>query len=314
MKKWIPWLLLILILTLSCIYFFIPSKIVISSITTAKATIFGEFRNISQEENWEKWWRDGDGKSHVKADPFTYNGTRFRITNHSYNVAGIEIDQNGIKLPSVLHLISFTLDSTGAIWQCETPASINPLTRIRNYRNAREIKKNMTGVMKNFKSFISSPENIYGISIYRVSTNDTTMLSARFTSAAYPTTSELYGYFAAVDQIIKKQKGKSTSYPMMNIRKLENDSFETQVALPTTQKLSDDGKFSFRRMIPGNFMTAEVRGGAYTANEAQKQLELFIADYNRSKIANSFQLLVTNRLREPDTLKWITKIYVPVIQ
>jgi hypothetical protein len=101
---------------------------------------------------------------------------------------------------------------------------------------------------------------------------------------------------------------------MMNIRKLENDSFETQVALPTTQKLSDDGKFSFRRMIPGNFMTAEVKGGAYTANEAQKQLELFIADYNRSKIANSFQLLVTNRLKEPDTLKWITKIYVPVIQ
>jgi hypothetical protein len=61
-------------------------------------------------------------------------------------------------------------------------------------------------------------------------------------------------------------------------------------------------------------MYSEVKGGSYTADEAQKQLELFIGDYGRSKIANSFQLLVTNRLKEPDTLKWLTKIYVPVIQ
>src|ERR1700676_1624465 len=237
MKKWILWLLLILILTLSYIYFFIPSKIVISNVTTAKATIFGEFRNINQEEKWENWWRDANGKSHIKGDPFTYNGTIFRLANHSYNVAGIEIDHNGMKLSSVLHLISFSLDSTGAVWQCEIPTGINPLTRIRNYKNAQEIKKNMTDVMRNFSSFISNPENIYGISIVRVSTNDTTMLSARFTSVAYPTTSELYGYFAAVEKSIEKQKGKSTSYPMMNIRKLENDSFEAQVALPTTHKL-----------------------------------------------------------------------------
>src|SRR6202035_4980425 len=111
--------------TLSCIYLFIPSKIVISNMTIGEATISGEFRNIDREEKWEKWWRDAKGNSHIKGDPFIYDRTRFRLTSQSYNIAGIEIDQNGMTLPSVLHLISLSPDSTGAIWQCEIPTGIN---------------------------------------------------------------------------------------------------------------------------------------------------------------------------------------------
>jgi hypothetical protein len=55
------------------------AKIVISNISTAQATISGEFRYIGQAENWEKWWRDADGKAHIKGSPFEFNGTVFRL-------------------------------------------------------------------------------------------------------------------------------------------------------------------------------------------------------------------------------------------
>jgi len=314
MKKWFVWLLVILILTLSCIYLLIPSKIVLSGITAAQCTLSGEFRFLSNTEKWEKWWLDSDGKRHVKGEPFIYNGSSFRLTGHSMNVVGIEIENNGIILQSVLHLVSFKPDSTVAVWQCEFPKSMNPLKRIMYFENASEIRKNITGVLKNFASFISHPKNVYGISIFLMTVRDSTMLSARFTSAAYPTTTDLYGYFDVLKKSIQKQKGTVTSYPMTNVIKLENDSFETQVAIPTGQRLQNDGKITFKRMVPGNFLTAEVRGGSYTVNEAMRQLELFISDYNRFKIANRFQSLVTNRLEEPDTLKWITNIYIPVVK
>ncbi len=314
MKKWIVWLLVLLILTFSCIYLLIPPKIVLSGTTAAQCTVTGEFRFLSNPEKWEKWWLDSDGKDHVKGDPFTYNGTSFRLTRHSMNVVGIEIENKGIILQSVLHLVSFNPDSTVAVWQCEFPKTLNPLKRIIYYKDTSEIKSNMTGVMKNFASYISDPKNVYGISIHRTTVWDTTMLSARFTSAAYPTTNELYGYFDVLKKSIQKQNGKVSGYPMSNVIKLENDSFETQVAIPTSQPLQNDGKISYKRMVPGNFMTAEVRGGSYTVNEAMRQLELFISDYNRFKIANRFQSLVTNRLEEPDTLKWITRIYIPVVK
>ncbi|HCL84759.1 MAG TPA: hypothetical protein DIC22_12330, partial [Chitinophagaceae bacterium] len=75
-----------------------------------------------------------------------------------------------------------------------------------------------------------------------------------------------------------------------------------------------DGKVFYRRMVPGNFLCAEVKGGPFTVNEAVKQLDFFLQDHNKTQIAIPFQQLITNRLSEPDTSKWITRVYLPVVE
>jgi hypothetical protein len=314
MKKWIVWLFVILVLTIGCIYIFIPAKIVISALNTAMVTTNGAYRFISEEEKWKQWWRNENGKPHILGQPFSYNESTFRLIKHANNTAGIEIVQNRNKLLSLLHLVSFNLDSTGIIWSCEMPVSYNPVTRLMNYENAVKIKKDMTGVMKSFTSFISDPHNVYGITILRTSTTDTTLLSARFVSRTYPTTVESYQYFSELEKSVKKQNGKISGFPMMNVRRLDDGSFESQVAIPTNLFLANDGKIESRRMVPGNFITAEIHGGPYTVNEAINQMNYFISEYNKAQIANPFQLLVTNRLSESDTTKWITRLYVPVVK
>ncbi|HET7001611.1 MAG TPA: hypothetical protein VFI33_09890 [Puia sp.] len=313
MKKWIVGLFVILVLGVASIYIFIPTKIVITNISSAEATITGEYRYISQEENWEKWWLDANGKSHHKGEPFTYGTNEFRISNRSYNSVGIVIRQDGGDIPSFLHLISYAIDSTGAFWSCEMPSTINPVTRLRNYLNALEIKKNMTGVMKVFSSFISKPKNVYGMTIYQTTVHDTLMVSARFTSPVYPTTTQLYGYFDTLKQTILKQKAIPVAFPIMNLRKMPDGSFETQTGMPTNRLLHNDGKILALRMPPGLFLTADIRGGSYTVDEGMKELELFVQEYNRTKIATGFQILITDRRHEPDTTKWITKIKIPIV-
>jgi effector-binding domain-containing protein len=313
MKKWIVWFFVILVLGVASIYIFIPSKIVITNISSAEATITGEYRYISQEENWEKWWLDADGKSHHKGEPFTYGTNEFRISKRAYNAVGINIRQNSVDIPSFLTLISYAIDSTGAVWACEMPESINPFTRLKYYLNARDIKKNMTGVIKNFSAFISKPANVYGMTIYKTTVHDTLMVSARFTSPDYPTTSQLYEYFDTLKQSIIKQKGSPVGFPIMNLRKMPDGSFETQTGMPTNRLLKNDGKILALRMPPGLFMTADIRGGAYTVDEAMRQLDLFVQEYNRTKIATGFQILITDRRHEPDTTKWITKIKIPIV-
>lgn len=314
MKKWMVWLLVLFILALFSIYFFIPAKIAISRIIMARVTLNGEFRNISQQDKWEKWWHDADGKSHVLNEPFTFNGTTFRLTQIQNNIAGIEVEQDGLKLQSILHLISLTTDSTATQWQCELPAGNSPWSRLSAYYKAVEISKNMKGVLLNLKSFISDPKNVYEFTIFRTSILDTTMLSARFTSTAYPTTADIYSYCDVLNRSIQKQKGAVTGFPLIHVRKPDNDSFEIQVALPTNRKLENDGKVFYRRMVPGNFLCAEVKGGPFTVNEAVKQLDFFLQDHNKTQIAIPFQQLITNRLSEPDTSKWITRVYLPVVE
>jgi hypothetical protein len=48
--------------------------------------------------------------------------------------------------------------------------------------------------------------------------------------------------------------------------------------------------------------------------EAEKQLENFQKDNRKIVMAMPFQQLVTNRMKEQDTLKWVTRIFLPVMQ
>jgi hypothetical protein len=313
MKKWIVGLLVILILGVLSVYIFIPAKIVISNISSAEATLTGEFRYMGSEEGWEKWWRDSDGKLHVKGTLFMYGSSAFHLTKQSYNAVGIDIEQGGLKVPSTINLVSFALDSTGAIWSCEMPSGFNPLTRLKNYLSAGEMKKNMTGVMNVFSKFISNPSNIYGITIYKTTVHDTLMVSSRFTSPTYPNTEQLYSYFDTLKKTIAKQKALPVGFPILNLRKMPDGSYETQTGMPTNRLLKNEGKILAIRMPPGLFLTADVRGGSLTVDEAVRQLELFVQEYNRTKVATGFQILITDRRKESDTLKWITKIKIPIV-
>jgi hypothetical protein len=314
MKKWIVWILVIMFLTLGCIYIFIPGKIAISDISNAKATITGEFRYISQEENWQKWWRNAGGSTYIKGSPFQFNGTVFKINRVLNNVVGIEIEVEDIKIQSVFHLIAFTKDSTGAFWQCDINAGNNPLNRITSLITATKIKKDMAGVLKNFTNYVSDIKNVYGLPINRTSTQDTTMLSATFFSAVYPTTAQIYSFFDTLQNSIQRQHGIKTGLPMLSVRESENGGYETQVAMPTNRLLQNDGKIKTRKMVPGYFIVSEVKGGPFTIREAVKQLDYYISDYKKTVMAKPFQTLVTNRLTETDTSKWITNIHIPVME
>ena len=313
MKKWIVSLSVALILTVLCIYIFIPANIVISRIMTAEVTIGGEFRQLDREAKWEKWWQDSDGKPHVKGEPFQYKGAVYRLIGKENNIVGIEIIQDGLKLQSLLHLVSFKPDSTGSVWTCKIPSGSNPIDRVRNYRKALALSNNMHAILQILKAFVSNPQNVYQFPIFKTSTQDTTMLSARYFSKTYPTTTDIYGYLKDVEKSIQKQHSSISGYPMMNVKTIDSGHFETQVAIPTSQWLNDDGKVFTRRMVPGNFLCTIVKGGPFSVREAKEELNNFLHDNNKVQIAMPFEQLITNRINEKDTSKWITRVYLPVI-
>jgi hypothetical protein len=312
MKKWFAGILVVFILTIICIYLFIPSKIVLSKITITHSTISAASRILSSEENWDKWWRNSDGLRHTKNTPFTFSEAEFKLDHRSANVAGIRILSGKLMLNSILSLISFATDSTGAVWQCELPAGNSPLSRLANYKKALEIKNDMTRILDNFNAFISDPKNVYGVSIFRGSTKDTFLLSAKYRNPVYPSTAEIYRYLIPLRKSIASQHAEITGYPMVNVSRQDDNSYEVQVAIPTNRLLQGKDSLFVRRMVPGNFMVCEVQGGEYTIREELKQLEYYINDYGKTVMAIAFQSLVTDRMNEPDTSKWVTLLYVPV--
>ena len=65
-------------------------------------------------------------------------------------------------------------------------------------------------------------------------------------------------------------------------------------------------------MVLGNILTGEVKGGVYVVTQAEQELKNFVTDFRRMSPAIPYQSLITNRMQETDTAKWITRLYYPI--
>lgn len=111
------------------------------------------------------------------------------------------------------------------------------------------------------------------------------------------------------------EKGaKAESFPMLNVQYIDTKNYVVQVALPVDKKIIEGSNISLKWMVKGsNVLTGEVIGGIKNIADSMKEFDKYISDYQRSVIAMPFQLLITDRLKEPDTTKWITRLYYPVV-
>jgi hypothetical protein len=85
------------------------------------------------------------------------------------------------------------------------------------------------------------------------------------------------------------------------------------VGLPINKFLKPQLPISFVKMTNGNFMATQVQGGLATVQNALDEMQLYFDDYDKTSMAITFQYIVTDRIKETDTAKWITKIYAPVL-
>ena len=101
---------------------------------------------------------------------------------------------------------------------------------------------------------------------------------------------------------------------MLNITTKDSINFLTRVAIPVNKRLKDSGNISYKRMLGGGkILVAEIKGGSYSLKKGEIEIEQYVIDYNRIAPAIPFQSLVTDRMKEQDTSKWITKIFYPVL-
>jgi hypothetical protein len=300
--------ILLTIVLVSCVvipYIFIPSTITVSSAVVTIASPNGAGRYVLNQSGWSKWWNSTNNH-------FVYQSDTFLFSNKFFKSVNITILHGRDSIKSRLDLLPLQEDTTGIQWSYSFPSSQNPFKRIEQYQDAGTVKKNMDGILLQLKSFLDKPENIYNIAISRTSTKDTILISTKSISSVYPGTPAIYHQIEQLKTYIASQHARQTGNPIYNITQLDHHQFQLMTAIPVDKILPDNGSFAFKRMIPGSFMVTEVTGGEQTVSQALQNLLLYFADYHKTSMAINFQMLVTDRLKEPDTSKWVTRIYQPV--
>lgn len=316
MKKGWLFFLVLCVLLIAAVYIFIPARLTVSSVVLTNANSVAAYRCLTDENKWIAWW-PGTFSATATNDSgrsFQYNQVTYKIEQSSVNALGVRITHPKIQTGSILQPIRYGGDSTAIQWSCDLTTGSDPFTKIVSYRAAAQLKKNMDTVLKRVQVFLSKKENVYGIAINRATLKDSTLVATRYFGTSYPDTETVYRLIANVRRYIVQQGAQEINYPMLHIADRGKGRFETMVAIPVNKALKGTTDIFFKRMQVSTMLATDVYGGPERLKKANAELQYYLDDHHLFSPAISFESLVTDRLAEPDTAKWVTKIYVPVME
>lgn len=317
MKKWFAGILALLLLALAGIYLLIPSPLHIVRIASLRCTTGGAFRVLSDTGHWKKWWPCQQPDCHcpsMDSGGYVQGGLLYHLSGKSNSTLQVGIREGNTELETLVSFISLGPDSVALDWSGSLPAGKGPLARLSSYRRALRLADNISSLIGYLRPYLENPEHIYGMPISLSSISDTLLYATRKQTDTFPSTTDIYGMVSAIKAYTSSQGAKITGQPMLNITKIMNAKYQVMVALPVDHTIRGNGEIFERKMIPGNFMVAYVKGGPYSVNQAMEQMQLYFDDYRKVSMAIPFQSLVTDRLEQPDTSRWVTKIYAPVFK
>lgn len=306
MKKWF----LILFVLIGCVvlfYFLIPSLSPTRYRAASQCTSTAAMRQIIHQDRWN-WWPGEKLQKNV----YSFENYRFDIRKILLNGFQVTISKGSDSLSGFLQFEAYGKDSTEFVWNPGVLIPAAPLRRITGYFQMQQLNKSATDLVDSMQHYFNEQKNVYGMEIKEERITDTSLISLKNTYDHYPTTTEIYSMLDSLGNYIKEHDGKINNYPMLNVRNTGPAEYEVMAAIPTQWDLPANGRFQLKKMVLGKILVGEVRGGAATVRRGEHEIANFANDYRRVPPAIPFQSLVTNRIEQPDTSKWITKVNFPV--
>ncbi|HTE00642.1 MAG TPA: hypothetical protein VK668_15225 [Mucilaginibacter sp.] len=300
----------LLFLIAASIYLFTPSQINITQTTINEVSELNTSRFLLYEKNWPRWWPGQ--KSAIDSKLFNYKGTNYHFENSTNSGVTLVIMDAGADLKSQIIFIVEDNLKVRITWTAQLHSGSNIIKRIEQYRHAKKVSQDMATILQHFKTFLENERNVYGFHIRLSKVKDPVMLATSDIVDKYPDMQIIDPMIKRLRRQIKDQNGKETNYPMLNINQVSKNQYQVMVAIPTDKELKPAANIFVNKMVLGNILEADVKGGRGTINDAFNELRNFSKDYHFTSPAMPFESMVTDRSIEKDTSKWITKIYYPI--
>ena len=310
MKKLLLTVLILIVLILIGVYVIIPNKIVASQVMPIKSNVEASYRILQKQENWQQWWPQNSTKNSKTS--FSFNGRNYELMQKAFKLFAIKINNKTDSLTSQFVFIPLSVDSMFIEWRAEKQASTNPVKRMQQFFEAKGLQSDMHAILSGLKPFLEDQQNLYGIRVSETLVKDSALVSSRIETKSYPSVQQIYAVIQKLKNYIDDEGARETDYPMLHVDSAAG-KFSSMVAIPTSKVLQGQGDIIPKRMVLGNILVAEVKGGSSTIRNGLNQLQLYVDDHRRASPAIPYQSLVTDRLSESDTSKWVTKIYYPVL-
>jgi hypothetical protein len=294
------------------IYVFIPKDLKVSKVMAVNCSINAGKRFIMDTSQWIKWWPTSDAKTGSN-QTLVWNQASHQANAALFNGMGLQTVFKEHSIKGELIFAQLGLDSMAIFWNYQLSSGWNPIKRMEDYFFMKDLKEAISGPFKGLQAFLESKEKVYGMQIVQDMVKDTILVSTKRILSKEPSQETVFEMIQQLKNYAQQTGAKQTGFPMLNVTVLDSTHFQTMVALPVDKQIPETANFSWKRMVAGKILIGEVKGGVSCADNAMKQMQLYVQDYHITSPAIPFYSFVTDRALEKDSTKWITRIYYPVM-
>lgn len=317
MKKLIFTAIIILLVIILPIIL-IPGVIRISQQVTILAPSKALVRNEVNQTLWHRWWPGkqlSPGKAGGIGAVYSYDDNTCTIRDKQISSFIVDTKTGDVITAGAVNFIAVNAMRSEVIWEMEIRSSFNPFARIAAWMRARELRACQQQALASLKKFYSNDENIYELAIRQDALKDTLLVSTFAESKTYPGTELISSLIAGLHRYAELHNANETGKPMLNISIPElANGYQVRVAIPVDKRVPALGNTGYKLMPPMvRILTADVTGGQFTADRAMERMHDFATDHSYNLPAIPFFSLVTDRDAQPDTSKWVTRIYYPIM-
>lgn len=305
-KKGLIIFVVLLALFLATTYALFPGKQQAGGSVHSGANYSMAIRQLPDTVLWKRWWpwvEAGNEGNHSEG--------AIRLKGYSDIQLVLDWEENGVSIPVSVTLSSKGNDSTILVWSAGWEVGANPIARIREFARGRRLRNDMQTLLAAFSIYASNPENVYGFKPVFTKVTDTLLISTKSTFTAEPGLKEIYGMFGSLEKYVLAQGAAITGQPMYHVTGSGN-AFEVMAALPISKLIEQSGSYRIKRMVDGHLLVTEVKAGPEGLKLLFRQFEQYKNDYRLASPAIPYLQPITNRLQNPDTTQWITRMCYPI--
>lgn len=306
MKKTLIILTAFVIIGLACIWIILPGKQQLNGSLALGAALPLVLRQLPDTAHWQKWW------------PWPSLPGRQQPDESTVVLKGVSDTQLLLmwyegtdSIPVEVHMTSKGNDTSLIIWSTTLEAGTNPIKRVQTFASSQRLKNDIQTLLTAFGVYASNPFHAYGFSPEYTEVKDTMLISTKAHFSTHPNTNEIYGLFDRLEKYAVSKGATVSGLPMYNIVAAAS-GYDIMGALPIDRLIADAGLFKIKRMVDGHLLVTEVKAGPAQVQKLFVQFEQYKADHQLVSPAIPYLQPVTNRLQQPDTTQWITRMCYPI--
>lgn len=296
----------LLVLFLLTAYLLFPGKQQAGGSIRAATPYSMALRQLPDTVLWKLWW------------PWAANGGSENQPEGLIELKGLSETQlvlnwkeNGLTIPVLVSLASNGNDSTVLMWSAAWDAGASPIARISEFARSRRLRNDMQTLLGAFSLYASNPEHAYGFKPVFTKVTDTLLISTKSSFTSEPSINEVYDLFGSLEKYVAAKGATVKGNPMYHVTASGN-TFEVMAALPISNLIEESPTYRIKRMVDGHLLVAEVKAGPEKLKNLFRQFEQYKNDYQLTSPAIPYLQPITNRLQNPDTTQWITRMCYPI--